>query len=217
MAGFIVLLGPPGAGKGTQAQRISLELDLPHISSGDIFRENLKQQTALGRLAHGYIQRGELVPDDLTIAMIKERLARSDCQNGAILDGFPRTPAQAIALEEILLEQKSHVSQVPFIAVDVPTLVERLSGRWTCPSCGRVYHIKYNPPRDDKRCDEDDSELYQRVDDQEETVRTRIDVYFRQTTPLIDHYRKSGLLEEIDGKQEIGQVTEQLLAAIGRR
>jgi adenylate kinase len=216
MGGFIVLLGPPGAGKGTQAQRISKELDLPHISSGDIFRENFKRQTELGKQAQGYIKRGELVPDDLTIGMIRERLAQPDCQNGAILDGFPRTPAQAIALEEILLAQNSHVSQVPYITVDEFTLVERLSGRWTCPVCGRVYHEKFNPPLDDRRCDVDASELYQRVDDQEETVRTRIGVYFRQTTPLIEHYRKLGLLKEIDGKQGIDQVTEQLLAVIGR-
>ena len=216
MAGFIVLLGPPGAGKGTQAQRISEELGLPHISSGDIFRENLKLQTGLGKLAQGYMERGELVPDDVTIAMIKERLSRPDCLNGAILDGFPRTPAQAGALDELLSDLEGHVSYVPFISVDVPTLVERLSGRWTCPVCGRVYHVRFNPPREEKRCDDDGAELYQRADDQEGTVRTRIDVYFRQTTPLIDHYRQQRLLLDIDGSVDIDQVTEQLQAALGR-
>lgn len=214
MSEFIVLLGPPGAGKGTQAQRISEELGLPHISSGDIFRENLKNQTELGKLAQGYMNKGELVPDDVTIAMIKARLRKDDCVSGAVLDGFPRTPTQAEALDIMLTEIDGSVRYVPYIAVDVPVLVERLGGRWTCPTCGRVYHTVFNPPKTDELCDDDGSALYQRDDDKEATVRNRIDVYFEQTTPLIEHYRGKGLLVEIDGAQGINEVTSQLLRTI---
>src|SRR5690606_8237240 len=137
------LLGPPGAGKGTQAQVISRELNLAHISSGDLFRENLKNQTALGKMAQGYMNRGELVPDDVTIAMVRERISRSDCAEGALLDGFPRTPAQADALAEMLASMGEKVDSVPYISVPAQDLIERLGGRWTCPTCGRVYHEKY--------------------------------------------------------------------------
>lgn len=214
MSKFIVLLGPPGAGKGTQADRLSEVLRLPHISSGDIFRENLKQQTDLGKLAQGYMNRGELVPDDVTIAMIEDRINRPDCDEGAILDGFPRTPAQAQALEEILSEKGSSVKSVPYIAVPKEVLVERLSGRWTCPECGHVYHEKYNPPKDDRKCDDDGAQLYQREDDKPETVRNRIEVYFQQTAPLIGYYREEGLLDEVNGTQEIEAVTEDILKAV---
>ena len=159
MSEFIVLLGPPGAGKGTQAQRLSVELGLPHVSSGDIFRENLKRQTELGKLAQGFMNKGELVPDDVTIAMIKDRLSKTDCINGAVLDGFPRTPKQAEALHKLLADMDCSVSCVPYIAVDVPVLVERLGGRWTCPTCGRVYHIVFNPPQRDNVCDDDGSAM----------------------------------------------------------
>ncbi len=214
MSTFIVLLGPPGAGKGTQAQRLSEELNLPHISSGDIFRENLKQQTDLGILAQSFMNRGELVPDDVTIAMIADRLTRPDCEGGALLDGFPRTPAQAAALEDILKKSGGKVSCVPFISVPVQTLVDRLGGRWSCPQCGRVYHQQFNPPRNAGRCDDDGADLYQRDDDRPETVRNRIDVYFMQTSPLIDYYREQGLLVEVDGTQQIEQVADLLLQAV---
>ena len=214
MANFIVLLGPPGAGKGTQAQRLSKQLGLPHISSGDIFRENLKQQTELGKLAQGYMNRGELVPDDVTIAMIEDRLARSDCANGALLDGFPRTPAQAKALGEILARLGGEVTCVPYISVEKQVLIDRLSGRWTCPECGHVYHEKFNPPQTSGQCDADGARLYQREDDKPETVRNRIEVYFQQTAPLIDHYRQEGLLVEVDGTLEIEKVTERILESI---
>ncbi|GAP10355.1 adenylate kinase [Bellilinea caldifistulae] len=214
MGRFIVLLGPPGAGKGTQAQVLAEKTGLAHISSGDIFRENLKNQTELGKLAQGYMNRGELVPDDVTIAMIRERLSRPDCKNGAILDGFPRTPAQAEALSAMLKELDGKVVSVPYISVPAEVLIERLSGRWTCRTCGKVYHSVYNPPKKAGVCDDDGGELYQREDDQPATVEKRIKVYLEQTSPLIEHYRQAGLLVEIDGTQPIEEVTRQLLEAI---
>lgn len=214
MAKYIVLLGPPGAGKGTQAQIVSKTMHLAHISSGDIFRENLKNETDLGKLAKGYMNRGELVPDDVTIAMIKDRLQRSDCAQGALLDGFPRTPAQAQALGEMLAEWNEKIDCVPYISVPAQVLIERLSGRWSCPTCGFVYHEVYNPPQQAGICDKDGAAIYQREDDKSETVKRRIDVYWEQTSPLIEFYRQAGLLAEIDGTLPIGQVTEKLLAAI---
>ena len=214
MPTYIVLLGPPGAGKGTQAQAISARLGLPHISSGDIFRENLKLQTELGKQAAAFMNRGELVPDDVTIAMIRERLSRPDCTPGALLDGFPRTPAQAQALNEMLGVFNGTVNAVPYIKVPEDVLVERLTGRWTCRAAGHVYHEKFNPPQGPGVCDVDGSELYQREDDKAETVTRRIRVYLEQTAPLIDYYQKAGVLVEVDGTQPIEQVTVDLLAAI---
>lgn len=217
MLTYLVLLGPPGAGKGTQAQKISQQLGLPHISSGDIFRENLKNQTDLGKLAKGFMERGELVPDDLTISMIRDRLARPDCASGALLDGFPRTPAQADALAEMLAGFGGKVNAVPYIKVAEDVLIERLTGRWTCRAQGHVFHSKYNPPKQAGVCDVDGSELYQREDDKAETVINRIKVYFKQTMPLIDYYQKAGLLLEIDGRQSIDVVTQNLLAGLASR
>lgn len=214
MATYIVLLGPPGAGKGTQAQVISHEMDLAHISSGDLFRENLKNQTELGKLAQGYMNRGELVPDDVTIAMVQDRLSRPDCKEGALLDGFPRTPAQAVALAEMLATLGQKVHKVPYISVPAALLIERLGGRWTCPTCGHVYHEKYNPPRSQGVCDEDGAGLVQRDDDKAETVERRIRVYMDQTSPLIEYYRKEGLLVEVDGTQGIADVSKDILKAI---
>jgi adenylate kinase len=214
MPTFIVLLGPPGVGKGTQAKILSEQTGLAHISSGDLFRENLKNQTELGKLAQTYMTKGELVPDDVTIAMIRERLSRPDCAAGAILDGFPRTPAQADALESRLKEFNGHVDVVPFVTADEDVLVERLGGRWTCRANGHIFNEKSNPPKNDKLCDFDGSELYQRDDDKAETVKRRIEVYFAQTSPLITYYRDHGKLVEIDGTQSIDQVTQDLLAAV---
>lgn len=216
MPKYIVLLGPPGAGKGTQAQAISNKLGLPHISSGDLFRENLKNQTDLGKLAKGFIDRGELVPDDVTIAMIKDRLGREDCKPGALLDGFPRTPAQADALAEMLVGFAGRVNGVPYIKVAEKVLIERLTGRWTCRAQGHVFHAKFNPPKKAGVCDVDGSELYQREDDKAETVINRIQVYFQQTRPLIEYYQKAGLLLEVDGKQPIPRVTADLLAELSK-
>jgi adenylate kinase len=214
MARFIVLLGPPGAGKGTQAKNISAEKNLPHISSGDIFRENLKNETELGKLAGGYMKAGELVPDDVTIAMIKERLSRPDCAAGALLDGFPRTPAQAKALDDMLTELDGQVVAVPYIKVGEAELIDRLTGRWTCPVCAQVYHVRFNPPKTAGLCDQDGAELYQRPDDTIETVTNRIRVYMEQTQPLIDYYQQKGVLLEIDGAQSIQDVSVALLAAL---
>lgn len=214
MPTYIVLLGPPGAGKGTQAEIVSEKLGLVHISSGDIFRENLKKETELGKMAQGFMNRGELVPDDVTIAMIRERLSRPDCARGALLDGFPRTPAQADALTKMLATLDSQVISVPYISVPADVLIARLSGRWTCRAEGHVYHEKYNPPKNDGKCDVDGSELYQRDDDKPATVENRIRVYMNQTSPLIEYYRQKSLLAEIDGMQPIENVTADLMAAI---
>ena len=214
MARYIVLLGPPGAGKGTQAELISEKFGLVHVSTGDLFRENLKKQTELGKLAQTFMSRGALVPDDVTSAMVRERLSRPECKKGALLDGFPRTPSQADALAEMLKEFESRVTLVPYITVPPAMLIERLSGRWTCKSAGHIFHEKYNPPRMLGVCDLDGSELYQREDDKPETVENRIKVYNEQTTPLIDYYRDSQLLAEVDGTQAIEDVTRDLVKLV---
>ena len=214
MAVYLVMLGAPGAGKGTQAKRISKEMGLPHISSGDIFRENIKNETELGRLASTYINKGELVPDDATIAMIKERLSRPDCASGAILDGFPRTPAQAEALDRILADLDEVVDVVSYINVPEQELIERLTGRWTCRENGHIFHQKFNPPKQAGICDHDGSELYQREDDKVETVTKRIKVYLKQTAPLIDYYKKNEVLVVVNGDQDIAEVTKELMAVL---
>jgi adenylate kinase len=216
MATYIVMLGPPGVGKGTQAKILAEKTGLAHVSSGDLFRDNIKNKTELGQLAKSYMNKGELVPDDVTIAMIRERLTRPDCQAGAILDGFPRTPAQADALKEMLAEFGGDVDYVPFINADNDVLVSRLSGRWTCRANGHVFHEKFNPPQQPGVCDLDGSELYQRDDDKVETVTRRIQVYAEQTAPLIKYYREAGKLIKIDGAQPIEQVTAALMKAVSK-
>jgi adenylate kinase len=215
MVTYIVLLGPPGVGKGTQAEIIAKTTGLPHISSGDLFRENIQNGTDLGKLAESFMNKGELVPDDVTIGMIRDRLSGADCSNGALLDGFPRTTVQADALDKLLAEFGGKVNYVPYITASAVTLVERLSGRWTCKEQGHIFHEKYNPPKKPGVCDFDGSELYQREDDKAETVARRIQVYFAQTAPLIAYYRERGLLYEIDGAWPIEQVTAELLAVLG--
>ncbi len=210
---FLVMLGPPGAGKGTQAKIIAQELALAHISTGDLFRENLKNETELGKLAQSYMNAGELVPDDVTVRMVEDRITRPDCEKGAVLDGFPRTPKQAEALDILLSNTGSSVKFVPFIKVPDEVLVERLSGRWMSQS-GRVYHAIYNPPVVKWIDDLDGSQLYQREDDKPETVRHRIDVYNEQTSPLIAYYQEKGLLVEIDGTQSIENVTDAIMKAV---
>jgi len=214
MAQYIVLLGPPGVGKGTQAKNLAKQTGLVHISSGELFRDNIKNGTEIGQLAETYINRGELVPDDVTIAMVRERIFHPDCDQGVILDGFPRTPAQADATKAMLAERDEEVAIVPYITAPDEVLVERLSGRWTCRVCGHVYHTIFNPPAKEGICDIDGSELYQRDDDKAETVKNRIKVYLKKTAPLIDYYRKAGKLVEIDGAQNIEAVTKDLLAAL---
>jgi adenylate kinase len=216
MSKYIVFLGPPGAGKGTQAAVVAKKMDLAHISSGNIFRENIDNRTALGLRAQKYLDSGQLVPDDLTIAMIKDRLSMTDCTQGAILDGFPRTVAQAEELDKMLLEMNGKIKCVPFIDVPEEVLVERLSGRWICESEKHVYHLKFNPPLKEGICDVDGNSLHQRKDDTRETVERRIREYNEKTAPLIDYYRKAGKLLEIDGKKDIDQVTSDILNKIDK-
>jgi adenylate kinase len=214
MPTYIVLLGPPGAGKGTQAEILVEKLELPHISSGDIFRENIKNGTELGKLAQTFMNQGKLVPDDLTIDMIRERFSRPDCVRGAILDGFPRTPAQADALELMLKGFGGRVDLVPFITAPTESLIERLTGRWTCRANGHIFHIRFNPPKQAGICDIDGSDLYQRDDDKPETVTNRIEVYQNQTAPLIDYYKKRGILAEINGLAPVEEVSAQLMSIL---
>jgi adenylate kinase len=214
MATFIVLLGPPGVGKGTQAKILANAKNLAHISSGDLFRENIKNQTALGKHAKLFIDKGELVPDDVTIDMIRERLALPDCEVGAILDGFPRTQPQAVALDKMLAEFNEQVKAVPYITAPEAVLVGRISGRWTCRLNGHIYHQMFSPPKQAGVCDIDGSALFQREDDKFETVSTRIRVYLDQTTPLVEYYHKSGKLVEINGVQPVELVSKDLCAAV---
>jgi len=214
MPTYIVLLGPPGVGKGTQAGILSKKLNLPHISSGDLFRENIRNNTEMGQVAQTYISKGELVPDDVTIKMISARFKMPDCVAGAILDGFPRTPPQADSLSELLKEFSGQVDLVPFFNALAEVLIDRLAGRWTCKANGHIFHNIYNPPAEAGVCDHDGSPLYQRVDDQAETVKHRIDVYNAQTAPLIEYYRDRGVLHEINGTQSIDEVAEQMSAML---
>ena len=211
---YLVLLGGPGAGKGTQADRLSERLGIPHVSTGDLFRDNLKRQTELGLLAKGYMDRGELVPDEVTVRMLRQRLLQPDCAGGAILDGFPRTEAQADALELLLADLGSHLAKVLYIKVPDETLLARLSGRWTCKVCGTMYHQLYSPPQRKGICDKCGGELYQRPDDTPATQERRIKVYLAETAPLIEYYRKRRLLVEVDGQPGIDEVQAQLLVAI---
>ncbi len=211
---YIILLGPPGAGKGTQAEMLRERLGLAHVSSGDLFRENVSKGTPLGKLAKSYMDRGELVPDDVTVQMVMERIARPDSARGVVFDGFPRNEAQAKALDEALAKEHKKISAVPHVQVGDEKLVERLSSRWICPIDGAVYNTMTNPPRVAGRCDKDNAELYQRDDDKPETVRRRLQVYHTQTKPLIDYYRSKGLLREVNGEQNIEKVQADLVKAI---
>lgn len=211
---FVVLLGGPGAGKGTQAERLSEALGIPQVSTGDLFRENLKNETELGLLAKGYMERGELVPDEVTVGMVRERLSRPDAAPGAILDGFPRTIAQAEALESLLIDLGNELAVVPYIKVPEDVLLARLAGRWTCRKCGAMYHQLFSPPKRAGVCDKCGGQLYQRPDDTPETQRHRIEVYFDQTAPLIDYYRRKGLLVEVDGRPGIDEIQAELLGVI---
>jgi adenylate kinase len=210
----IVMLGPPGAGKGTQAALLAERLGIPHVASGDLFREALKAETELGLTAKAYMERGELVPDEVTVGMVRERLRQPDCARGVILDGFPRTVEQAEALEGLLAEQDKVIDAVLFIDAEEDELVRRLSSRWTCRDCQAVYNVISNPPHEQGKCDICGGQLYQRADDVPETVRNRIVVYREQTSPLIDYYQAEGLLVTVKSEGGIERVQEKVLEAL---
>lgn len=210
----IVMLGAPGAGKGTQAIKIADKYDIPHISTGDIFRANIKGGTELGQKAKSYIDKGELVPDEVTIGMLLDRIAQDDCKNGYVLDGFPRTIPQAESLTEAL---KSQGDQIDFaLNIDVPdeAIIERMSGRRACPKCGATYHIVYAAPKTENICDKCGTELIIRSDDKPKTVKDRLNVYHQQTEPLIAYYKTAGVLREVDGTQELPKVFEDVVAIL---
>ena len=212
----IVLMGPPGAGKGTQADVMARNLFVPHISTGDIFRANIKAGKELGQLANQYISKGDLVPDEVTLAMIKDRLAEDDCAKGFILDGLPRTIGQADALEAILAEQGKQLDKVVNIDVPEELLIARLCGRRVCRNCSQTYHLENNPPTEAGRCDECGGELYQRADDSEETIKNRLEVYRAQSEPLIAYYEQKGLLLSINGNQTINNVLMDIGKGLGQ-
>lgn len=212
---YLVLLGAPGSGKGTQSQLLQETLGIPQISTGEIFRYNLKNQTELGQLAKSYYDRGELVPDEVTIRMVEARLTQADAAQGAILDGFPRNLTQAQALDGITAEFGG-IDLVPLIRLEDAVATMRITGRRICRNCDRVYHKTFNPPRGEN-CDSCGGELYQRNDDKPETVQNRLYVYYKQTSPLIGYYFAKGLLVDIDGAQPIQEMQEQLLALLAAR
>jgi len=207
----IILMGLPGAGKGTQAEKIKEKYQIPHISTGDMFRSSIKEGTVLGKKAQSFMDQGALVPDEVTIGIVEERLQKDDCQRGFLLDGFPRTIAQAEALQEILNKLDTTLDYVLHVNVPDENLVERLSGRRTCPTCGRTYHIIYNPPVKEGVCDKDGTELIQRTDDEPDMVKKRLDVNKEQTKPLLDFYEEKGYLVTVNGDQDIDNVFQDIV------
>lgn len=210
----MILIGPPGAGKGTQAERLTKEFQIPQISTGDLFRKNLREGTPLGKKAKEYMDAGKLVPDDVTVAMVEERLQQPDCQNGFILDGFPRTVYQAEALKQVLAKMGKKLTAVVSIEVPWEELMKRLTGRRVCKSCGATFHVYFNPPKVSNVCDQCGGELYQRDDDKAETVEKRLEVYEQQTAPVIDYYKGRGLVIAVDGTKEIDQVFADITAKL---
>jgi len=211
---YIILLGAPGAGKGTQADSLSSELNLPHIASGDLFREALKKETELGLLAKSYMERGELVPDEVTIKMILQRIEMPDCVSGCLFDGFPRTLAQAEALDKGLADKGKSTDKVLYIKVSNEELLKRLGGRWLCQNCQTPYHLITAPPKVPGKCDKCGGELYQREDDKEETVKERLRVFFAQTIPIVDYYRGQSKLIEVNGNQGIQEVAKEIMLSL---
>ncbi|USK85317.1 adenylate kinase [Peribacillus asahii] len=210
----LVLMGLPGAGKGTQAEKIVEKYNIPHISTGDMFRTAIKDGTELGIQAKSFMDQGALVPDEVTIGIVRERLSKDDCKKGFLLDGFPRTVAQAEALENILTDLDRQINFVINIEVDKEILMERLTGRRICKSCGSTYHLVFNPPAKEDTCDRCGGELYQRADDNAETVQNRLDVNLKQTQPLLDFYGEKGYLQNINGQQDINKVFEDVDALL---
>ena len=212
----VVLVGPPGAGKGTQAQFLASHLSIPKISTGDIFRDNVSHGTALGRRAQAYMERGDLVPDEVTIAMVTDRLADEDTQAGFLLDGFPRNVPQAETLKKMLLSWDTKLDVVLELVVDDDEVVRRLSGRRTCRRCGRIWHVSFDPPSVAGICDDCGGELFQRDDDREETIRHRLEVYQEQTSPLVSFYADEGTLLGLDATGPVDEITERALSALRR-
>lgn len=210
----LILLGPPGAGKGTQAKMLTEHFSIPQISTGDILRAAVKAGTAMGLKAKEYMDAGGLVPDQVVVGIVRDRLQQADCVNGFILDGFPRTVPQADALQASLSKMHKELDRVISLDVDAEALVERLTGRRTCKECGRGYHITFDPSREEGKCDTCGGALFQRDDDQEATIRKRLQVYADQTSPLINYYRDAGVLLELDGMQPISQVQEKMLSLL---
>lgn len=210
----VVLLGAPGAGKGTQAAVLTTELGVVHVASGDLFRRALQEQTELGLLAKSYMEKGGLVPDEVTISMVLERIRKPDCDGGVLFDGFPRTLSQAEALDARLAEEGRAIDRTVYIEVPEDELVKRLSGRWICRECQTPYHEISSPPKTAGRCDVCGGELYQRVDDKEETVRERLKVFFTQTMPIVDYYERQGKLVRVDGNQRIDEVSAATLTLL---
>jgi adenylate kinases len=213
----VIFMGPPGAGKGTQAEHIVAEFRIPHISTGDAFRLAMREGTPLGKKAKEYVDQGLLVPDEITNGIVKERLQQDDCERGFLLDGFPRTIPQAEALENMLAELGRRIDHVINLKVDRNLLLARLTGRRICKSCGATYHVMFHPPKTEGVCDKCDGELYQRSDDTEEKVGTRLDEYVNKTAPLLDFYRSKGLLREVDGERPIEQVTADIFSLLRGR
>jgi len=210
----IIVLGAPGAGKGTQADILCQEMNLPHIASGDLFRQALEERTEVGLLAKSYMEKGELVPDEVTIKMILERINQPDCISGCLLDGFPRTSHQAEVLDEVLKEQGKTIDKAIYIEVPNEELVKRLSGRRLCRVCQTPYHIISSPPKAPEKCDKCGGELYQRSDDREETVKDRLGVFFAQTVPILDYYKKQGKLISVNGNLGIQGVAREIISAL---
>ena len=211
---YIVFLGAPGAGKGTQAAVVAGKMNLVHIASGDLFRQALEQGTELGLKAKSYMEKGMLVPDEITIKMVLDRISNPDCQSGIILDGFPRNLDQAKALDKALAEQPKAIDRVVYIRVSEDELLKRLGGRWICRNCQAPYHIVDSPPQTEGKCDRCGGELYQRPDDNIETARKRLEVYFTQTSPLIDYYNQASKLLEIDGEGSIEEISQRIVTAL---
>jgi adenylate kinase len=214
---YIIFLGAPGAGKGTQAARLAEEMGLVHIATGDLFRQALEKGTELGLKAKSYMEKGTLVPDQITISLVLERLSAPDSSRGAILDGFPRNLEQAGALDKALAQEGRAIDKVVYIKVAENELLKRLSGRWICRKCQTPYHITDSPPKVAGRCDKCGGELYQRPDDNEESIRKRLEVYFAETAPLIDYYVKKGKLLEIDGVGGVDEVSRRIKTALGEK
>lgn len=213
LGSVIIMLGPPGSGKGTQAVRLSQKLGIPHVSTGDLFRENMKNDTPVGRKAKEFINQGKLVPDEITMQMLAEKIASPECSRGYILDGVPRTAEQVAMLDELLQRQRQQTAVV-YLEVSDEEVIKRISGRRSCPQCGSIYHVSFSPPKADGVCDKDQTPLVQREDDKPDVVKKRLEVYHAQTSPVVEIYRARGHLQKVNGEQKPDPIFQQLLTAV---